>query len=77
MSFLFIFDKDNVVEYTTESKPDRLKDLQTFTESALNKEEDVTENTFTTTSTEKSNQSGSKVVFEKNTFCQLNCISDN
>ena len=66
-------DKDNVIEYTTESKPDRLKDLQTFTESALNKEEDVTENTFTTTSTEKSNQSGSKVVFEQILFANFSC----
>ena len=66
---IFIFDTDNVVEYTTESKPDRLKDLQTFTETALNKEEDVTENTFTTTSTEKSNPSGSKMAFYENTCC--------
>jgi len=47
----FWINDDNVVEYSTESKPDRLKDLQTFTETALNKEEPVTEYSFTTTST--------------------------
>ena len=56
--YAFLF-KDNIVEYSTESKPDRLKELQTFTESALKKDkEDATENTLTTTTTEKSNQLG-------------------
>ena len=58
MVFFFLL-KDNIVEYSTESKPDRLKELQTFTESALNKDnEDATENILTTTTTEKSNQLG-------------------
>ena len=59
LMLFFLFLKDNIVEYSTESKPDRLKELQTFTESALDKDnEDATENILTTTTTEKSNQLG-------------------
>ena len=59
--FLFL-PLDNIVQYSTESSPNRLKELQTFTESALNRDnEDATENTLTTTSTEQSNQLGTKI----------------
>ena len=61
ISFQF-FALDNIVQYSTESAPNRLKELQTFTESALNRDkEDATEDTLTTTSTEKSNQLGNKI----------------